>query len=53
MEIELEPIRFLVKSLGRNRAVLRYRPENNQFDGLVLMRDDTKIAVCPVALLPR
>ena len=53
MEIELEPIGFLVNSLGRNRAVLRYRPENNQFDGLVLMRDYTKIAVCPVALLPR
>ena len=29
MEIELEPIGFLVNSLGRNRAVLRYRPENN------------------------
>jgi hypothetical protein len=46
MEIELEPIGFLVNSPRRNRAALRYRPDNWQFDGVVLMKDDTKIAVC-------
>jgi len=50
MEIELEPIGFLGK-LARvviARPYFVYRPENNQFDGLVLMRWMTpKIAVWP------
>jgi hypothetical protein len=41
-----EYLTFAASTPGRNRAALKYRKEQREFTGLVLMEDNQKFAVC-------